>query len=125
MARLPEKVLSAWKTREGPVVLATVDVHGMPNAIYATCVSLHGEDNVVIADNYFVKTLANIRAGSAGAVLFLTPDKKSYQVRGRIGYHTEGEIFAEMKGWNPAKHPGRAAVAVSVDEVYSGGERLL
>lgn len=125
MASLPEKARSAWNTRETAAVFATVDPEGIPNAIYVTCVSMHGEDKIVIADNYFVKTLKNIQAGSSGTVLFLTPDKKSYQIKARIEYHTTGEIYEEMKGWNPTKHPGRAAVVLNVEEVYSGGERLL
>jgi uncharacterized protein len=125
MARVPENVQSAWNTRDGAVVFATVDPEGIPNAIYVTCVSMHGDDKVVIADNYLGKTQDNIRAGSRGAVLFLTPEKKSYQIKGRIEYCTTGEIYEEMKGWNPTKHPGRAAVVVNVEEVYSGSERIL
>lgn len=125
MTCVPEKVQSAWNTREGAVVFVTVNPEGIPNAIYVTCVSMHGDDKVVIADNYFGKTQENIRAGSRGAVLFLTPEKKSYQIKGRIEYYTMGEIYEEMKGWNPTKHPGRAAVVVNVEEVYSGSERIL
>lgn len=125
MARLPEKVISAWNVREGPIVFATVSTKGKPNVIYATCVNLHDEGTVVIADNYFVKTLENITAGSTGAILFLTPDKKSYQIKGPLEYHATGEIYQAMKGWNPTKHPGRAAVALRAEEVYCGSERLL
>lgn len=125
MGSLPQNVLSAWADREGPIVFATVDRKGMPNAIYATCVNLHGDDRIVIADNYMVKTLQNIRSGSPGTVLFLTRDKKSFQIKGGLEYLSSGKIFDEMKGWNPVKHPGRAAVVVRVEEVYSGGERLL
>ncbi len=64
-------------------------------------------------------------AGSTGSVLYLTPDKKAYQVKGRIEYLTEGEIFTGMKSWNDPKHPGVAAAVLHVEEVYSGAERLL
>jgi predicted pyridoxine 5'-phosphate oxidase superfamily flavin-nucleotide-binding protein len=124
MPSLPEQVKAAWNDRDGAVVLATVDPQGVPNAIYATCVSLHGDDTVVIADNYFNKTQQNIAAGSRGAVLFITKQKKSFQVKGRIEYHTAGPVFDEMKGWNPSKYPGRAAAAIKAEEVYSGGNRL-
>jgi len=30
-----------------------------------------------------------------------------------------------MKTWNPEKHPGHAAVALKVEEVYSGVEKLM
>ncbi len=30
-----------------------------------------------------------------------------------------------MKKWNPKKHPGHAAAALKVEEVYTGAEKLL
>jgi len=125
MPNLPEKARSAWDNRAMAIVFSTVDAKGVPNSIYATCVNLHGDDKIVIADNYFVKTLQNITSGSRGGVLFMDGDKKSYQVKGRIEYLTSGPIYEEMKRWNPANHPGRAAVVVNVEEVYAGSERLL
>jgi predicted pyridoxine 5'-phosphate oxidase superfamily flavin-nucleotide-binding protein len=125
MKKLPESVLTAWADRDGPAVFATVDQAGNPNAIYVGSVREHGDDTVVIADNYFHKTRANILAGSRGALLFLTKERKSYQLKGRIEYHTHGPIFTEMKQWNPTKHPGVAAAALRVEEVYSGAERIV
>ena len=125
MAALPEKVRKAWEDREGPIILSTVNEDGIPNAIYATCVSLFSEDTVVVANNYFSKTLENILAGSKGTILFITKEGKSYQIKGSIEYHKEGSIFEDMKKWNPKKHPGHAAAALKVEEVYTGAEKLL
>ena len=124
MVTLPENVSKAWEDREGPIVLATVNGDGIPNAIYATCVSKFDESTIVIANNYFSKTMENIQAGSKGTVLFLTKEKKSFQMKGRITYHTEGAIYDDMKKWNPEKHPGHGAAALTVEEVYSGAEKL-
>jgi len=63
---------------------------------------------------YFSKTLKNIEAGSSGPILFITPENKSYQVNGRIEYHTDGFFFRDMKKWNPEKHSGHAAVVLKV-----------
>ena len=125
MAALPEKVSKAWEDREGPIILSTVNEDGIPNAIYATCVSLFSEDTVVVANNYFSKTLENILGGSKGTILFITKEGKSYQVKGSIEYHKEGSIFEDMKKWNPKKHPGHGATALKVEEVYTGAEKLL
>lgn len=124
MAALPTVVLEAWENREGPIVLTTVDGEGTPNAIYATCVRLSGDDTFVVADNFFHKTRANILSSSQGSLLFITKEGKAYQVKGRIEYHSEGPIFDEMKQWNPAKLPGHAAAALRVEQVFSGGEQL-
>jgi len=125
MSVLPEKVSKAWDARKGPVIFSTVDADGVPNAIYATCVSKFDDDTVVIADNYFDKTRKNIVAGSRGSILFITDEDKAFQLKGTIEYHTEGAIFEDMKKWNPTQHPGNAAAALRVEKVFSGAERLV
>lgn len=124
MSQLPKFVSQAWDDREGPVVLTTVDANGKPNSIYATCVGKFDEETLVVADNYFDKTRSNIKAGSPGAILLITKEGKAYQVKGPLSYHENGPIFDFMKTWNPDKHPGHAAVALTVEEVYSGAEKL-
>ena len=125
MPSLPEEVSNAWENREGPIILSTISADRIPNAIYATCVSKFNEDTIVVADNFFSKTLDNILAGSKGSILFITKDGKAYQIKGSIKYLKEGVIFEDMKKWNPKEHPGRAAAALKVEEVYTGAERLL
>jgi hypothetical protein len=124
MTALPEQISQAWQNHEGPVILATVGADGAPNIIYVTCTGMHGADGLVVADNYFAKTRANIHAGSRGALLFRDPEGKAYQVKGTWEYHSEGPVFAAMKQWNPAKHPGHAAALLRVEEVYSGAKRI-
>jgi len=124
MPQLPVAVKDAWEERNGPAIFATVDEEGTPNTIYVTCVSLYDEGTILIADNYFDKTRRNILAGSTGSLLFMGEDNKAYQVTGSIGYHTSGPMFDDMKSWNPQKHPGHAAAALSVENVYSGAEKL-
>ncbi len=124
MSKVPEEVSQAWDDREGPVVLTTVDSHGVPNAIYATCVRKLDEGKIVIADNYFDKTRKNILAGSKGSVLFITHEGQAFQVKGAIEYHKEGSFFDDMKTWNSSEHPGHAATVLNVEEVYSGSKRL-
>ncbi len=125
MAVLPDNVRKAWDDREGPVILSTVNLDGLPNAIYATCVSRFKDDMIVVANNYFSKTLENILAGSKGSILFITKEGDSFQLKGRIEYHKEGRIYEDMKKWNPKKNPGHAAAALVVEEIYSGAEKLL
>ncbi len=125
MITIPESVRTAWADREGPAVFTTVAPSGQPNAIYVGSVRLLEDATVVVADNYFKKTRANILAGSRGSLLFLTKEGKSYQLKGRIEYLTTGPLFAAMKQWNPAKHPGFAVAALHLDEVFSGGEQLV
>lgn len=48
-----------------------------------------------------------------------------FLIKGSIKYYTEGDIFNDMKKWNPEKHPGHGAAAVEVEEVYSEAKKLL
>lgn len=125
MLNLPDDVLQGWENREGPIVLTTVDADGIPNSIYATCVSKYGDDIWIIADNFFHKTRANILSGCQAALLFITKEGKSYQIKGDIAYQTDGEFFDNMKQWNPARLPGHAAAVLSVQQVFSGAEQLI
>ena len=105
MANLPKRVLDAWANRDGPAILATVSPEGIPNIVYVASVSIFGEDRFVIADNYFDKTRKNIEATGRGALLFLTQERKSYQVKGAFEYYTSGPIFAR-----PRKRSGPGAL---------------
>ena len=125
MSDLPEEVINAWDNRKGPAVLATVDAEGMPNIIYATCVNRYAADTLVIADNYFDKTRQNILRGSKGSILFITKDNKAFQIKGRLEYHRTGQVYEDMKKWNPGRHPGHAALLFKIDNVYSGSIKLL
>ncbi len=125
MGDMPERVVDAWNDREGAAVFATVGADGMPNAIYVTCVKRFDNARFVVAENYFDKTRRNIDAGSRGVILFITKGRKSFQVKGTLESQTSGEVFDDMKKWLDPKHPGKAAVVLTVEEAYSGAERLL
>jgi hypothetical protein len=125
MAHLPSVVEDAWEGRQGPIVLVTVDAQGMPNAIYATCVRLFDASRLVVADNYFSKTRANLLAGTKGSVLFITDEGKAYQIKGTLERQTSGEVYDDMKRWLDPKYPGHAATVLHVEQVYSGGTQLL
>jgi len=113
-----------WRTRNGPVVLATVSAQGLPNAAYCEAVNVYGEDKIVIADHGFEYTRQNILAGSKGAILFSTNDGKSHQVKGAIEYQTEGPIYDDMKKWLYPRFAGHAAITLTVEEIHSGTKKL-
>ena len=125
MAELTDVVKEAWENREALIVLTTVDSNGIPNSIYASCVKRYSDDKLVVADNYFQKTKANILAGNRGALLFITKERKSYQIKGTFDYFTNGEFYDDMKQWLDPKYPGHAAVVLNVEEVYSGADKLV
>ncbi len=125
MIKLPEIVKKIWKEREGPIILTTVNEAGEPNAIYAGKVKNLGNGQILVADNYFDKTLNNIRCGTSGSILFITKERKSYQLKGPIEYYTDGEIYNDMKKWLEPKYPGKGSAVLMVKEIYSGAKKLI
>ena len=121
---ISDVIKDIWPLREGPLVLTTVGSDGTPNSIYATCVNVYEGDRILIADNYFDKTRQNLKAGCKGAVLFMTDEKKAYQLKGPLEYHEAGSMFDDMKRWNPPQHPGHAVAALVIESIYSGANRL-
>ena len=125
MAKIPEAASNAWEEREGPVVMTTVDSQSIPNTIYVTCVQKIADDKIVVADNKFHKTRANIKAGSKVSLLYITKERKAYQIKGSVDYQTEGPVYEDMKNrWLDKKYPGNAAAVITVEEVYSGADKL-
>jgi len=125
MSTLPDIVKQAWEQRNGPAILTTVDATGVPNSVYVACAGIHGDDRVIVADNYFDKTRHNILKGSQhGCLLFIDTDKKAYQIKGRLEYHQDGPLFEAMKAINPPQHPGHAAAVLVVESVWHGANRL-
>lgn len=125
MAKLPDRVRNAWENREGPLVFTTVDEKGMPNAIYAGCVKMLDDGRILVVDNYFDKTKHNLGCGTPGSMVFLTNERKSFQVKGSLEYHTEGETYDTMKQWVDPKYPAVGAAVLSIEQAYSGAEKIL
>ena len=122
---LSPEVIEGWSEREGPVVVTTVDAEGVPNSIYASIVHLSADGRISVADNYFDKTAANIARGTPVAVLFITKNKKAYQIKGQFDYHTDGPLYEEMLVWADPKHPRKGVALLNPDAVYHGSEKLL
>lgn len=125
MANLPRVASLAWDNHDGPAVLATADPQGNPNVVYVSSVSKYREDMFLIANNYLNKTQANILTGSRGALLYITKEGKAYQVKGILEYYSDGPLFDDMKKWNAPDLPGHGVVALRVEQVFFGAERIL
>ena len=119
---LPEVRTVVEKVKPYPIATASPD--GKPNLIYVSFLRVLDDETIQVADNFFDKTRKNLLKGGKGSLLFITNGGKAYQIKGELEYHTEGEIFDDMKSWNPTKHPGHAAAVVKVEQVYSGAEKI-
>lgn len=124
MKKLPDSIIAEWQDRTGPAIISTVNTQGEPNSIYATCVSLYNNEKILIANNFFCKTLENIQNNCKGSVLFMSKSDKAYQLKGNFAYVSAGELFDDMKKWNPEQLPGKGVAVLTVDTVYSGAKQI-
>lgn len=124
MITISEEVLKAWENQQLAPVLTTVSKDGVPNSIYATCMAFYGENKLLVADNKFVKTFANVQDGCKGNILFITDKRKAYQLKGTVTYKTEGAEYDDMKKWNRADLAGKGVAILEIEEIYSGAEKL-
>ena len=125
MIKIPEEVIKAWNEKQDPVVLTTVSMRGIPNSIYATCAALFDGDKVLVANNKFKKTHQNILENDKANLLFISKEKKAYQLKGIIRYETEGKAFEDMKKWNRADLPGYGVAILEVEEIFSGADKVI
>jgi hypothetical protein len=125
MSAVNESIKEAWEDRQGPIVLTTVGIDGNPNNIYATNVSMNGDDKIVIANKYIDRSMKNRLSDSTGSLVFVTSDKRAYLVKGDVQYDYGGSNYKFMRSWNDDRHPGHGAAVFNIDEVYEDGQRVI
>ena len=125
MPKLTSAAIQAWENRQEKMVFTTCDQDYMPNAIWVICAKLINDEQFVIANNSFHKTLNNISLGSKGTLLYIAPEREAYQIKGSLEYFTKGAIYEDMKKWLDPKFPGKGALVLNIEEVYYGAERVV
>lgn len=125
MITIPQNIISEWENKQAAIVLTTISAAGVPNSIYATQTALFGANKVLVANNKFHKTLQNISENEKVTLLFITKQTKAYQLKGTVKHETEGAAFDDMKKWNRADLPGLGVAVITVDEIFSGAEKLM
>ncbi|MEM0232953.1 MAG: pyridoxamine 5'-phosphate oxidase family protein [Candidatus Nezhaarchaeales archaeon] len=137
MAKLPSEVVRLLEkvAPKSLCVLATSSRDGKPNAVPIIFVWPWSEEEVVIADNFFLKTRANIEENPVASLTFWDPEtREGYQIKGRVQVHTSGPVFEEVASRVRSIRPTlktKAAVMIKVEEVYTvkpgpdAGKRLV
>lgn len=107
------------------MILTTVDSDNVPNAVWVLCVKKLDDQRILIANNFFSKTLENIKNGSKGSLLMIAPEREAYQIKGSIEYFTSGPVYDDMKAWLDPKFAGVGAAVLSIDSIFYGAEKVL
>jgi predicted pyridoxine 5'-phosphate oxidase superfamily flavin-nucleotide-binding protein len=125
MAKLTPEALQAWQQHEERMVFTTINRDHIANSVWVICAKLINDEQFVITNNAFNKTLENIKSGSKGVLLYIAPERESYQVKGSLEYYEEGPIYDDMKKWLDPKFPGKGALVLNIEEVYYGADKVV
>lgn len=116
MKELFEKVPSA--------ILATATGDGMPNAVPVGAKKIIDDETVLISDQFFGKTLANMKSNPRVAVTFWE-GHEGYQLKGSVTIETTGSRYEETAAWieelgNKAGFPlkSKGAVILKIDAIF-------
>ena len=124
MAALTERMKEIF-AKQGTFVLGTADSNGVPNVVPVGAVRILDDETILISDQFFKKTLANLRENPNVAISFWEMGE-GYQIKGIAAVHTEGKIYEETAEWirklsekigRPLKSKG--AVVIKIKEIYS------
>ena len=120
MAALNERMKEIF-AKQGVLVLATADLNGIPNAVPIGAVT------IIVWDQFFNKTLNNLKSNPKVAISFWETDKgEGYQIKGNAAIHTEGKIYEETAEWirkygEEIGHPleSKGAIVIKITAIYS------
>lgn len=103
------------------VFLATASKNGIPNAVPVGAFRLLDDATLLISDQFFNKTLANMKENPNVAVTWWG-DKGGFQVKGTVTIHTDDKVFSDDVAWMKELRPQlkpKSAVVLKVTEVFS------
>ncbi len=123
MAKMTERMQELLQ-KVSAAVLSTTAEDGTPNAVPVGAKKIIDAETVLISDQFFNKTLANMQTNPKVAVTFWE-GHEGYQLKGTVTIETSGQRFEETARWiedlgNRAGFPlkSKGAVLLHIDEIY-------
>jgi predicted pyridoxine 5'-phosphate oxidase superfamily flavin-nucleotide-binding protein len=101
--------------------LATATKDGTPNVVVVAAVRLLDDESLLISDQYFLKTLANLKENGKAAVSWWG-DKGGFQIKGTVTVHTDDQVFKDNVEWMKNRWPKftpKGAVVVKITDAYA------
>jgi predicted pyridoxine 5'-phosphate oxidase superfamily flavin-nucleotide-binding protein len=97
MAKMGERVKEIF-LKQQDVVLATASKEGIPNVVVVGAKKIIDDETILISDQYFDKTLANMKENPQAAVT-VWEKTEGYQIKGTVTIETLGPRFEETARW--------------------------
>jgi predicted pyridoxine 5'-phosphate oxidase superfamily flavin-nucleotide-binding protein len=110
-------------------ILATATPDGIPNAVPIGAKRIIDNQTVLVSDQFFNKTLANMKANPRVSLMYWEGNE-GYQIKGPVTLETTGRRFKETARWieEMSEKMGlsfrsKGAVILQVEEIYAIGPR--
>ncbi len=123
MAKMTERMKELFEN-VGTAVLATSTPEGVPNAVPVGAKRILDDETILISDQFFNKTLANLKSNPKASVTFWE-GHEGYQLKCTVTIETSGKRYEETARWiaqmsEKAGFPlkSKGAVILKIDEIY-------
>jgi uncharacterized protein len=102
------------------VYLSTASKAGVPNAVPIGAFKLLDDGTMLISDQFFNKTLANLKENPHAGITWWG-EKGGFQIKGTTTIHTSDEIFKQDAAWIKELKPNlaaKSAVVLKITDVF-------
>ncbi len=123
MAKMTERMTELFN-KVPAAILATSTGDGTPNAVPVGAKKVIDDETVLISDQFFGKTLANMKSNPKVAITYWE-GHEGYQLKGTATIETSGQRYEDTAKWIeemgakagfPLKSKG--AVILKIEEIY-------
>ncbi|PID40119.1 MAG: flavin-nucleotide-binding protein [Proteobacteria bacterium] len=123
MAKMTERMQALFENVR-TVALGTSTLGGTPNVVPVGAKKILDDETILISDQFFNKTLANMKANPTVTVTYWK-GHEGYQLKGTVSIETTGQRFEETAKWiadmsEKAGFPleSKGAVILKIEEIY-------
>jgi len=103
--------------------VATATADGVPNVVPIGNIKPLDNKTVIIADNYMMKSRANLEKNPKIAFVMHDAAKYPYQFKGTVKIYRSGEYYDEVVKWvketAPLAPKPKSAIIINIEEIYS------
>ena len=92
-----------------------------PNVVPIAAFKVLEDGTLLISDQFFNKTLANMKENKKAAISWWG-EKDGFQIKGEVTIHTDGEIWRQDLAWMKEIRPNlkpKGAVVLKITDVYT------
>ena len=108
---------------ENRAYVATATADGVPNVVPIGNINPLDNKIVIIADNYMMKSRANLEKNPKIAFVIHDAAKYPYQFKGSVKIYRQGEYYDMVVNWvketAPLAPSPKAAIVITIEEIFS------